>query len=680
MALTEAEELELLELEEQEALAQAPRASQADVRAAEPVTPMDRQRESERQFEAARQVYLRKHGTLPRGKPQAQAISEMSGLPDPTTTREQAEIEHLRETGELTYGDSGLYQVAKPAAAIAGFAFGGPGAATAAEGLVRLQALAHNLDKAVKAGAIDEDRAAEILSNEMMKGSATDAAFNFGLPVLGQLIAKIPGVKWLGTKVRPLIERAIGSSAPQQSLRDAKVESRVALTDDPARQQAVRELSGRVEGFVPTPGQVRGEVGATETIVNKAFPAAFEKQEKALGEAAEGMRREFMYPGGQPSAKQLGERITSTADAVVKKTKERLRPTFQAADEIGVAVDMNPVAEVAKKALAEDAKVYGGKLTEAERAHLEKIVADNAKVATSSAEAALDFISVQKEKARSLNVDGKPTDAFAAVVRDLGKAADDAYSAAARGSGKGDVVRKLELARKDYRTMMETIYDDAVKQSLKKNPEDVGRLFWQAGNQSEIEQLHKVLALAQKEGAVGKGYADKMKRDVTRGFLQEAVQDVKAASEWSKTLAKDPKKARTWEALTAGPEGKALRDGMKVLEHASQMAALRSTAKDKSFIPLGRAASGGLGVSYVTGVIHPGMAVIGLSIAGTMKAMSTAYTHGDKGAINLLARVLRTNSAGTAAAAKAMQSMLPDLEKLAAEYGAEDMFVGEETE
>jgi hypothetical protein len=91
---------------------------------------------------------------------------------------------------------------------------------------------------------------------------------------------------------------------------------------------------------------------------------------------------------------------------------------------------------------------------------------------------------------------------------------------------------------------------------------------------------------------------------------------------------------------------------------------------------LQRAAKLGLGVSFVTGAIHPGMAVIGLSLAGLTRLMATAYTQGNKGVLNATMRALRANSVGTAASAQALQESLPEIEKFAAANNITDIFVG----
>lgn len=667
----------------------APRASQADVRASEPaMTPMQTQREKEAAFERAEQERIQATGgVLKPGQSTRQATTEFSSQRDPAETREQAAADEVAETGELSYEDTIGYQVAKPAAAIAGFAGAGPAGATAAEALVRYALIANNLDAAVKSGNLSEDDAAEIMAKEMMKGSATDAAFNFGVPLLGKLVAKVPGAKWLGNKVGALLQKVgVPAGAAKPTERELKLKARAALTENPARQAAVRELGARTKEIVPTPGQVRGDVNLSETVAHKAFPRVFEKQEAQLTEAAEGMRREAMYPAGQPTAKALGERITKAADDVVAAVKKRLRPTFEAADNLGVKVDLGSVADRARKALDANAKIPGGKLAEKEVAQLQALVdsipppnvlVNGTRVPnpTMGAEETLDFISRQKELLRSTTADYKPSKFYETIVNDLVKEAETAYATAAAGAGKADVVKNLMAARNDYKEMMSTVYDDAVKTALKKNPEDVGRLFWQGGNVSEIEQLQKLLQIAQREKTMGKAYADKLSRDVTRGFLQEAVRDLNSAATWSSTLSKDPLKKRTWETLTAGPNGAQLRNAMEVLEHAAQIAT-KTSGSGTQILPVGRAVAGGLGISYVTGVINPGVAIAGLGVVGMARALATAYTQGNKGAINLISSVLRASGAGTPAAAKTLQeTLLPQLEKFAAENDIEDLFV-----
>lgn len=689
MALTEAEELELLELEREQAMAgSAPtRASQADVRKAEPQpSPMESQREKEARFEDAHKRYVKETGgRIAPGKTIRQMVEEWSGIQDPVKTRDQAEIGELAAGGDVTYGDSVPYVAAKTAASIGGFMAGGPGVATLGEAAVRFPTLVFNLKRAMDAGAIDRDRAVDILVKEMASGATEDAMWNFGLPLLGQLGKTV--VHKVAEKLgRPLVD---AEGAAQRASRLEKLKGEA---ETPAAKAAVGEIGARTTDIVPTPGQITGSASAGEIAARISGPQKFKEQSEQISGAVEGMRQDLVNPATQPSAKTLGERITQAAEATQKAVKERLRPTFQEADNLGVTVDFDPVLARAKAALAADAAVKGGKLKPAERADLEKMVSEMegtsqhglSRNTQTSAEAALDFISRQKEKLRAVTADGKPSQFYDTVLNGLAKDADGAFARAAQGAGRGDIVQKLAAAQKDYREMMETVYDDAVKQALKKNPEDVGRLFWQSGNVSEIEQLQKMLRIAQREGTMGRGEATKLMRDMTRGFMQEAIKDVQHAAKWSETLKADPLKRRTWEALTSAPGGAQLRNAMEVLEEASKIA-LRTSPEligqlGVGVIPIRRVAGLGVGVSYVTGVIYPGMAVAGLAADALTRMMATAYTQGNKGVLNALTRALRANSAGTAAGAKALQAALPEIEKFAAENGITDIFVSEKQE
>jgi hypothetical protein len=660
----------------------APRGAQADVRKSEPSMHLIEQEAAERGFEQASQDFVAKTGgVLKDGKTHRQAVSEFSGLRDPKETQLTAEAKHAADTGELTYGNSVEFNAVKPLAAIAGFAAKGPAGATAAEALVNATAIGYNINKALDNG-LDPDRAVQIFIKEMTKSVALDALFNFGTPLIGQLVAKIPGLNRIADKLHAALQKRIPGPAPRPSMRDESVEALKAKAGTPARAKAVEELSTRVEGdFVPTPGQVTGKPGFAERRVFEAFPGEFQAQEETLGVATEQMRKQLVDAGSQPTQQKLGEQIARITDETVKATKARLRPVFQEADRLRVQVDFDPVADVARNALAKDAAVKGGgKLTATERQHLQKLSDDVATNPWSSAENALDFQSVQKAVMRKINPDGKPSPYFSTVVDDMIRVANDRFDYAARSvPGGGPIVDALKKARDDYRVMMGAAYDGASKQVLRKGehaPEEIGSYLWANGKVSRIDELDELLGLARREGVASGAAIDKMRRNVTRGFLQEAVKDVKSAAEWSQALA-DPKRRATWEALTRGPEGKALKETMEVLEQAAQMATLPKAQRQSTFmqVPLARAAGGGLGISWVTMGANPWLAGAGLSIAGAMRLMATAYTHSDKGTLNLLAKVLRSNSTATAASAKALQALLPELLKAAEKYEVKDLFL-----
>lgn len=674
----------------------APRASQADVREAErPMLPLQAQELEERRFEAARKGWMRATGgVLKPGQTVNQAVTEWSGVRDPNETRDAAHAQHAVETGELPEDQTVAYEAAKLLAGIGGFALSGPAGATALEMGTRYASLKRRLNNAMQAG-MSEDEADSILKAELAKGITADAAFNFGAPVLAQWLTKLSGKVKLGAGFRHVLEKMFR----EPGLRDAKIEKRAAKAATPEGAQAVRELQKRMpENKILTPGQVTGEASTWEGQARKASPKVFVKQEDAARGAVEQMRTEALYPGGQPTRQKLGDRIVQIADDTVRAMKERLRPAFQAADNLGVEVDFKPLAARAKAALAQDATVPGGKLVAKERADLEALVAaienpqqpypaaiipginPSGKV---SAEAALDFISRQKEKLRSTTADWKPSAFYDTIMNGLAKDADAAYVHAAQSAGKGKVLQDLLSARDQYRTMMETVFDDSMKQALRKSeggtPEDIGAFLWQNGKVSRIEQLHKLLGLAQKEGKLSPSRAMKMQRDVTRGFLQDAVPNVEALARWSETLAENARRKETWDVLTSTPGGAELRNTMKLLEEAAKMATRDSTRLTGAPIVLNPGAAESFARRGLTGAQKPHWLVGALSYTGLVKAAATAYTHGDKGVFNWIAQLLRARNVNTGAAAKAAQAATEKLQAWAKERGV-DLADGEQPE
>jgi hypothetical protein len=659
-----------------EAATSAPvRASQADVRKSEPAMSLIEQEADERGWEAANLDFIKKTGgVLKPGQTQSQAVSEMSGRRDPRETQGNAEAQHAIDTGELTYGNSVLYNVAKPAAAIAGFAVKGPTGAVGAEALVRATAIASNLNAALDKG-MDPEQAGDIFVKELAKGVGIDAVFNFGAPILGHVIAKIPGVKRMGDAIQRAIERRLGAASPKPDLRTQKLEDLKGMTADPNRKAAIDELAGRVpDDTIPTPGQVTGKTGFLERRTYEAFPGEFETQKETLGEAAEQFRKGVVDPASQPTAQRLGEQIDRFVESTVKATKDRLRPVFESANKANMVVDMKSVADIARDALRKNRMVMGrGKLTDAEVAHLQKVIDGYKYQPYRAAEATLDFLSVQKDMLRKLNPDAQPSKFFSIVVGDMEKATKASFDESARRTGQTGLVKTLEQAWRDYRVMNESAYTGAMKQVLKKGDdaaEDIGSYLWAKGKVSRIDDLDEMLKLGAREGVASQQAIDKLRRNVARGFVQQGVQNIEQAANWSKSLA-DPQRRATWDALTRDPLGQALRNSMEVLEHAAQIASKAPKDHQSKFlgVPTSRAIGGGLGISWVTFGFNPVLFGAGLGLAGTTRLLATAYVHGDRGTINLIDKVLRMNSVGKGAAIKALQAALPDLKAAADKYG-----------
>jgi hypothetical protein len=666
--------------------------TQGAVRKSEPSMALIEQEAAERGWQNARQDYIKKHGVLTPGKTQAEAISEASGLRDPSETREAAEAQHAKDTGQLIYGDSGFYNVAKPAAAVGGFMLGGPVGATFADMATRGIAVGYNINKALDHG-MDPDQAVDIIVREMLSGVALDALFNFGTPVLGKgigwlvekLVAKFPGIGALRDKLTAKLTEKLTAilKDSRPPLRDARVASLQELTDNPARKQAVSELADRsADDFLPLPGNVRGKTSFLERRTYEAFPGDFEASDAATKAAADQMRKDVVSPNSQPAAQQLGEQIDRFVESTVKATKDRLRPVFEEANNANMVVDMKPVVDIARDALRKNSAVLGkGKLTAAEIAHLKAIVEGYKYQPWRGAEPTLDFLSVQKDALRKLNPDGQPSKYFAVIVGDIEKATKGAFDEGARRMGESGIVKQLESAWRDYRTMNESAYTGAMKQVLRKgedSAEDIGKYIWAKGKVSRIDDLDEMLKLGAREGVASQQAIDKMRRNVTRGFLQQGVQTVDDAAKWSASLA-DPERKATWDALTRTPQGAALKETMDVLEQAAQIATVTPANKQTKFfsVPISRMIGGGLGVSWVTAGFNPLLAGAGLSVAGAVRLAATAYAHSDTGTLNLLRKVLRANNAATPASAKALEALLPQLAEAAKKYN-EDPFVRDE--
>lgn len=680
----------------------------------QPKGAMQVQRDKEAAWNDAHQRWIQATGgTIPPGKNVRQAVAEWAKLEDPMKTRDSAVTEHIRETGEVpedTEQDLDM-QVLKPLAGMIGYGIGlgpiaGPTVATAAEGAVRYQSLKRNLDRAVKAGAVEQERADEILHDAMTHGSKVDAAWNFGVPVVGGIAAKIaksklvqrlPGVRAATDK----ISQALGSDASEAAQREAKVEKRAAqAAENPdvrgdvvgtdaagapvyARQEAVRKLAEKSRNdILPAPGSARGDAGTWETLVRKGNAPVFKEVDQELEKSADKVLRDVTAPESTLGREDLGNTVVETARGVEKAMKARLRPIWEKADDLGVKVDMSSTRYAASKALAEDSQVPGGALKEAERKALAEIYeflrpsAERPSAAVVSPAAALDFISARKAALRATVKDGEPSKPFTTVTNRLIRTAERNYDDAAKIAGQPGVARDLRRARKEYALMMDTVYQGSVKKALKKeaggSAEDIGQMLWSGGNVGEIRQVHRLLAMASNKrlSVLGDAGVQKVKSDLARGFLQDAVKNTDDAARWTQNLRENTKRADTWRILTSGTEeGKALDNLMKVAEQAAQVAKKTNIAMAGVPVQAERVVGGGLGVTSST--IHAGWLAVVLSASKLTKLAATAYTHGNTGALNNLIRIIKLKDVKTGAGVQALEKSIAELKKWAAENNVE---------
>jgi hypothetical protein len=460
-----------------------------------------------------------------------------------------------------------------------------------------------------------------------------------------------------------------------------------------ARVTAVEELTSRGRGALPTEGQITGQPKLAEKVARSMRADDFEAQQQALQAGARNMREELITPRGQPSREQLGLLVQKLAEAVERAVKNRTRPVFEAARRANITVDTAPIVQRIEAILQEDAGSVERLLKPTERADLQKtlnILTGGGNIgplpgtgvpATKalSAAGAMDFISGNKAKMRAITADGVPSRYYQKVMEEINTLADDGFTTAIGGK-QSALATALDAARNDYREMMGSVFDGAVQDALKRNPEDVGRLFWQNGNVTEVKQFQDLLRLGLREKTLTKDQVQSLNEAMVRGFLSDAVPDLNKAAKWSDTLKGDVKRAETYRTLLAQPGMAPLEEGMRVLEQAAKIAT-RSNS-DMAFSGSGLISNMparvaiGIGLGYVS--LPTAAAFIGAEVWARM--MATALARGDKGAFMQMQAVLRASTTGNQKALAGVRPALVNLTKWAKENGFEKDIADAEAE
>lgn len=443
------------------------------------------------------------------------------------------------------------------------------------------------------------------------------------------------------------------------------------------RAEAVRELTKRTGGVVPTPGQVSGQAGQLETSARATHPEVFAEGQKALDTAAEGFRRDIVNPRGNPSSTQIGQGVVDMLGSVKTKVQTAAKPAFEAAKNANMHVNMVPYERAIDAILERDAK--SGFLKSGERAWLQEqkqILTRNFSV--NDAEGTIDTLSAMKARIRGMTAEGAPSTEFKKMLGDFVPVIEKEYEKAALQMGHKKMYDDLILARDAYSDMMGKVFDDEMETAMKRSPEDVGKLLWQRGHVSGPNQLHEVQKLAITNKVLTRAQVDQMNEDILRGFLATAVPNPKAAAGWSQALASDPAKRETFEALTRGPGGQKLKQLMEVMEQAAIIAGRGTANDDFTRGALGgvtqRVAHGNLGLGYATGFISLPLVALGMSISGMNKLLAKIYTTADKGLTRDLMLVLKAGpSVGNAAARGPVRAAVGRLSQWASENGV-DLF------
>ena len=569
------------------------------------------------------------------------------------------------------------------------------------------------------ANVISEEDARDMI----LKGAITDAVFDGAgsLLFLGggrvfKILSKDPKV--LGA-LRKLVlrdsinagantARAMGDAAAKEMADRASTVPATRLSkevmDAQASEKAVRELTKRTGGEVPTTGQITGTAGRMETVARALRPEQFEAQRKVLQNAANQMHGDIVNPSVQPSAKQFGTKIVDMLEGTEKAVKAANRDAFDAADNAGFTVNAKPMADAMEALLARDKRSAGGVLSDGERGELvatlkslhENLMGDVQRGLTSAAgpnasqafrqfveagqinpgsiqqvlqanaqlhgqllqpgevrvlgdalrrianreytfgaEGALDKSGGLKQAMRKLEKKGELGPEFKKQVGDFVNLLEGQYEAEAKRTAKGTkVYNDLIAARKNYREMADTVFDDEMKRALRSRPEEVGRLIWAKGHVSGPEQLQRAMQLAKRNGLMTDADIAKTNADVLRGFLQGAVPDAASAAKWTETLAKDPAKRESFELLTKQTGTQQLAEAMRVMEQAARIAQRGSPEQ----VGLGqvaglasRAHAGTLGIGLTTGAFSLPLLGLGMAVHPLTSAYATAITQGNKG-------------------------------------------------
>ena len=544
-------------------------------------------------------------------------------------------------------------------------------------------------------------RAVDISPQEAWKligeNALTDAVWDGAGSILflgAGKIARVTGDRALLGRLRQeLLDKV---TAKRAGLAEGKVSAAAAELFDPASLRpgavvaqegrdaanaadAVRELTKRTGGVVPTPGQVTGQAGWLETSARATHPEVFAEGQKALETAAEGMRRDIVSPQGQPASSQIGQGVVDMLAGVKREVQAQTAPAFDAAAAANFVVDMTPYQRQLQGLLIAHKRSNNNLLKEGEAKWIEGQLELLGTRPAMNAPGVIDMLSGLKRRMREMTVEGAPSTEFKKVLGAAIKYTDEAYEqAASRVPGGKKIYDDLIQARDTYSDMMGKVFDDEMEKAMKRSPEDVGKLLWQRGHVSGPEQLHEVQKLALANKTMTQAQVDQMNEDVLRGFLATAVPNNKTAATWSQSLASDPAKRETFDALTRGPGGQKLKQLMEVYEQAALISGRGTSNEDFARGALGgvtqRVAHGNLGLGYATGFVSLPLVGLGMGISGINRLLAHIYTSADKGLTRDLMLVLKAGpSVGSAAARGPVRAAVGRLAQWGKENGV-DLF------
>lgn len=403
-----------------------------------------------------------------------------------------------------------------------------------------------------------------------------------------------------------------------------------------AQQTALAEIQRR-SGVGVTQGQISGKPGVLEQQARAGAQDIFGEARAKLNQVVEdGARQQRDVIGGRDmdpvrAAGAAGSKVQAVLSRTEEIIKGRHGATFSAlsdpAGPLGAAGGSFSSAKIKAIALKEQA-VAG--ISAEERTLLKEIVdrlPDNLTLAE-----AHQHVSAWRRAAEAARKPGQADSPVVALYTRLANAAREGFddtlaNAASSGKIAPDLKLAIEAARRDYREMHEVLFSDGLVKAARVNPEDVLQAITTKGSVTEIAELQRAVALAQRQGdsALSKDARAAVRNLRAEYFSQELNTAEKFASLPGRLQA-DDKFRRTFELMFPN------KADQRVIERLSAAAQIANrtvhTGGANTGLVSGMAATAGAAAGSLGGPVGAAMgALLGFGAAGAgRRALAHAMT------------------------------------------------------
>jgi hypothetical protein len=640
-----------------------------------------------------------------------------------------AEAKHLRNelkqytvgtTGQTVGGVGGALlgggvgaMIGSPAGP-AGMVVGGTiGSVLGAAGGAGLGTRLWDIPEARNALDISDEQAAKLIKDRMIESLLWDGAFVLVFGPGGRLLGKMRQ----GTRFGPALKQTAVESLNWDEYLKADAARRAKIIAGRAKQapeglateastalgvptqvsgaEATRKLIEDIHkqsgGHIPTKGEMRGLVDVGERVARSQSPLPYFRNDQILAETAERIRAtalDDLTKAGAYTGPEFGTAIGRVRDSARNTLRRVTAPVFERAASQGGFVDMKLPLEYIEETLAQDARALNQMLEPGERRALETMFEKLKATPRLPMDGAQDFISGNKAKLRGLASDGtRPSEFMGKVLGTLNDMVDKGYLEKLGQIDDGILRADLIRARKMYKDTMDGLYSDTMVMIAKKNPEDAGKALTLKGSVTEIRELRKAMAEAEKNAprffgqdfAAGREMsAELIKKEraridagLVKGFIEKHTQTL---TDLSGKL-RDPDFRLTLKELLTGPGVADPKLGRKVLAELDRTLAVMKLIKPELAPQPGRLGVPGMGgvgagtaAATVTGDIRTAAPLVFLT-AGLSRKLGTmvakAMTTTDTGAFRIAQRALSLGKiAGrSAAAAEAFRGALAELDE-----------------